>query len=494
MKIFLQGHQHQYEIERIAHVFFPNESIEFVEKDDEGQRGDFFVESQFKDMNGSIYALTKIIKNGNIKEGLVVQKYNSSIISYQYTSLCKSMIKLSFYRAAKQVSQVDVPWGTLTGIRPTKIIHNLIEERKSDIDIKYILSEQYAVSDEKIQLILEVAYNELKVLKQSRPNSIGLYIGIPFCPTRCLYCSFVSNAVHKAQKFVEPYVEALIREILYTRRIIDNMGWIVESIYIGGGTPTVLSSKLLERLLYTLCTQINVETVKEFTIEAGRPDTIDKEKLNTIKKYAVSRLSINPQTMNQSTLKTIGRCHTPEDVVSSFQLARDLGFDNINMDVIAGLPDETVEMYQNTLKEIQKLDPENITVHTMSIKRASKLHEKINEYSITQAHIVQDMLKFTQQFMKDNDRYPYYLYRQKNILGNLENVGYCKQDFECIYNVQIMEERQSIIAMGCGAVTKLVNATNNRIDRIFNVKEVEEYINRIDEMLHRKDKIYQYFI
>ncbi|WP_094547191.1 coproporphyrinogen dehydrogenase HemZ [Petroclostridium xylanilyticum] len=493
MKVYLEGHRYEYEIENMIHLFFTNKKIEFIYDKYQLNETDIFISSILKNTGGQISVSTRIVLNGDVKENNIIQKYDSSMSPDEYSKLCKSAVKLSFYRAAKQVSPVNVPWGTLTGIRPTKIVHSLIQEGRSDKEIEKILLEQYEVSTEKAKLALDVAYNELKILKQSQPNSIGLYIGIPFCPTRCLYCSFVSNSVQRAQKFIEPYMEALIREIQHTGTIINNMGWQVESIYIGGGTPTVLTPVFLEKLLSAVCAHINLQSVKEFTVEAGRPDTIDQEKLRIIKKYGASRLSINPQTMNLSTLQTIGRCHMPEDIVKSFGMARSLGFGNINMDVIAGLPDETVDMYKNTLIQVQELDPESVTVHTMSIKRASRLNEKIDEYTITQANAVQDMLLFTQQFMREHNKYPYYMYRQKNILGNLENVGYCKPNFECIYNVQIMEEKQSIIAVGCGAVTKMVNLENNRIERIFNVKDVEEYIKRIDEMLIRKNKIYEYF-
>ncbi|MGE4284466.1 MAG: coproporphyrinogen dehydrogenase HemZ, partial [Clostridia bacterium] len=443
MKIFLEGHEYKHDIELMARIFFSEQSVEFVESeyedDNDNDNEDVYIKSILKEESYQLLALTSIHHKGSHKEYKIEKQYSDRLDSLEYTKLCKTILKLSFYHAAKEVSTVQVPWGTLTGIRPTKIIHSLIEQGKSGEQIEKLLSEQYAVSSKKIELALEVARNELKVLNQSSANHIALYIGIPFCPSRCLYCSFVSNAVHKTQKFIEPYLNALVKEIHYTTRIIKDMNWKVESIYIGGGTPTVLESSQLERLLDELCKDIDLGLIKEFTIEAGRPDTITSEKLAVIKKYDVGRISINPQTMNENTLKTIGRFHSPQEIVSSFQMARDLGFTNINMDVIAGLPGECLQMYQNTLERLQKLNPENLTVHTMSIKRASRLNEKKDEYSITQAKTVNDMLDFTQYFMQENGFEPYYMYRQKNILGNLENVGYCKPGYECIYNIQIME-------------------------------------------------------
>ncbi|WHH59068.1 coproporphyrinogen dehydrogenase HemZ [Petroclostridium sp. X23] len=493
MKILLRGHNYRYEIEQMVRIFFEQQKIEYIENKDEVENAEFNIISMLQESSSQIVAVTYIEYDGKNKEYKIEKQYDTELDEVEYVKLCKAIIKLSFFNAAKEVASVQVPWGTLTGIRPTKIVHHLMEQQKTDQEIKKILSERYAVTAQKIDLALEVAKNELKILKKSAPDAVAVYIGIPFCPTRCLYCSFVSNSVHRAQKLIEPYMDALIKEIEYTKTIIDKLNWKVESVYIGGGTPTVLAPEMMDRLLFTLFQQLDLTKVKEFTIEAGRPDTIDRQKLLTIRNYPVNRISINPQTMHKETLKTIGRCHSPEDIVRSFELARELGFSNINMDVIAGLPDETVEMYEDTLNRIQHMAPENITVHTMSIKRASRLNEKKDEYAITQAKAVHRMLDFTHRFMKDNTMLPYYMYRQKNILGNLENVGYCKPGYECIYNIQIMEERQSIIALGCGGVTKLVNQRENRIDRIFNVKDVEEYIQRIDEMLERKNKIYHYF-
>lgn len=495
MKIFLQNHKYEYDIQTIVRVFFPDEAIEFVDSRVELKDGDIAVYSKFEEQTGNITFQTVIRIQDTESEGFARQKLEDehSNNAHRYHKICRETAKLSFYRAAKKIMQIGTPWGILTGIRPSKRIHALLDEGKSDEEVIDIMTEKYAASEEKIRLALTVAHNEQKILEALRPNSVGIYIGIPFCPTRCVYCSFVSNSFQRAKKMIEPYVDALIREITHTINIIKEMYWQPECIYIGGGTPTTLLPLQLERLLDTLCIQLEMSNIKEFTVEAGRPDTIDKEKLKVLKKYGVNRLSINPQTMNTSTLKKIGRLHTPEDTVKAFELAREFGFDNINTDVIIGLPEETFAMYCHTLTEVQKLDPENITVHTMSIKRSSMLYERKKEFSMTQSNIVQEMLSFTQNFMEKHHKQPYYMYRQKNMLGNFENVGYCKDGFEGIYNIQIMEEKHSIIAMGCGAVTKMVDTRNNRIDRIFNVKEVKDYIDRIDEMLERKNRIYEYF-
>lgn len=495
MKLYLKNHHYQYAIQNMAHIFYPEESVAFVDHSVTQSNGDIAVNSVLKDEQHQVEAFTEVY-DGKVKASAsVARKYDAKHIkdTHQYHRLCREAVTLSFYRAAKKIRKANTPWGILMGIRPTKIVHELMADGKSDREIIDILTNRYAVSDEKKQLVLQVAHHERNILRQLHPNSAGLYIGIPFCPTRCIYCSFVSNAVYRAQQYIQPYLDALIKEIRYTQKIIGHMGWHIPCVYIGGGTPTVLTPLQLEKLLDAVYTQLDRQGIKEFTVEAGRPDTIDTERLKVLKKYNVTRLSINPQTMNRPTLKKIGRLHTPEDIVRSFALARDLGFNNINMDVIVGLPDETVDMYKHTLAEIQKLDPENITVHTMSIKRGSRLNEKKGAYVLSQSHTVREMLSYTQQFMRQNCKSPYYLYRQKNMLGNLENVGYCKPGQESIYNIQIMEEQHTIVGMGCGAVTKMVDTRKNHIDRIFNVKEVSDYIGRIDEMIQRKDKIYDYF-
>jgi len=494
MKICLEGHDYKYAIEQMIQLFYQGEKVVYTE-DIDNLNDEICIKSILEEEGNQIAAYTEIHDSGKVISANEVQEVTENVRAddREFVKLCKNTVKLSFFNAAQKIHHMDIPWGILTGIRPTKIVREYIEEGKSKGEIREIFSKQYKVSNSKIDLAVEVAQNELKILKQSKEKNIGLYVGIPFCPTRCLYCSFVSNSVHRAKKFIEPYLKALEKEIKASEQIIKDMNWSIESIYIGGGTPTVLMPDQLNNLLECICSSFNMEDVREFTVEAGRPDTISMEKLEVIKRNMVSRLSINPQTMNLDTLKLIGRLHTPEETIKAFAMARDVGFTNINMDIIAGLPDETLDMYKHTLTEVQNLNPENITVHTMSIKKASRLNENLDQYTMSKSSVVQQMLSYTEDYMKQNNKTPYYMYRQKNILGNLENVGYCKPGYEGIYNIQMMEEKQTIIAVGCGAVTKMVDRANNRIDRIFNMKEVEDYINRIDEMIERKKVIYDYF-
>ena len=358
----------------------------------------------------------------------------------------------------------------------------------ADDTVKYFVRE-YGADEKKARLATEVAQVELPIRKNMSESGVSIYIGIPFCPTRCLYCSFVTCGTKQAARLTDKYVEALKREISYVSDIVSENGNTVETVYIGGGTPTTLSAPLLDDMLSHLRDSFDLSCCKEFTVEAGRPDTIDREKLMTLKRRGVDRISINPQSMNLDTLHLIGRAHTPEEIEQAFYLARDCGFDNINMDVIAGLPGEDLDMFKYTLERVEKMSPEDTTVHVMSIKRSSRLHEYLKDYQLTDGDTVAKMVDFAYDFLRGRGKHPYYMYRQKNQLGNLENVAYTKPGFESLYNVYIMEEIQTIISLGCGGVTKTVDRTCDRIERIFNVKEPKDYIERLDEMLSRKDAL-----
>jgi len=385
------------------------------------------------------------------------------------------------------MSEQKSPWGILTGIRPVKIACKQIKSGLSPAQtVEYFINE-FGATREKAELAVRVAEIELPIIDSMDEKGISIYIGIPFCPTRCLYCSFVSNSVANGAKYIPDYLECLKREIAYTANIVKQNKNVIESVYIGGGTPTTLSAEQLRTLFDSVFTEFDLSKNKEFTVEAGRPDTITAEKLKTIKEYGINRISINPQSMNEETLKTIGRNHTPDEIRNAMHIARDCGIDCINMDIIAGLPGETVDMFKYTVEEVEKLNPENTTVHTMSVKRSSKLNETLGDYILTDDNKVAEMVDFALKNVTANGKNPYYLYRQKNMLGNLENVGYAKTGTESLYNIYIMEEVQTIISLGCGGVTKTVDRETDRIERIFNVKEPKDYIERIDEMLHRKD-------
>ena len=398
----------------------------------------------------------------------------------------RAFVKKELYIVLSQFLNKKSPWGTLTGIRPTKIVHALIEDGLNENAISYYLQQENLVYDSKAKLIIKIANNQRNILKKIKPNGISLYINIPFCPTRCLYCSFMSNPINKSKGEVDDYLNALYNEMEQVKSIINEKGYIIQSIYIGGGTPTAINSKQLYELLQNIENTFNLDNIIEYSLEAGRPDSLNLEKLNIIKQSKIDRISINPQTMNDKTLIEIGRKHTVDEFKKKYYLARELGFNNINMDIIAGLPKEDLFMFQKTLEEIKSLDPDSLTVHTMSIKRGSKLCSYMDEYNLSNEDTITRMVDYSYKTCNEMSLYPYYLYRQKNILGNQENIGYAKKGKESYYNIAIMEETQSILAMGAGAVTKVIYPIENRIERAFNVKSVEEYILRVDEMVARK--------
>lgn len=383
--------------------------------------------------------------------------------------------------------KTDLPWGILTGIRPVKIVTGLMEKGQDEAYIRDYLKKTYSVSEEKIDLSLHIAKNELNILKDiDYKNGYSLYIGIPFCPSTCAYCSFTSYSITKYQNIVDSYLEALFKEIDFTSNKFKYKK--LNTVYIGGGTPTSLNAVQLDALLSKIKSSFDLSDLLEFTVEAGRPDSITREKLEVLTKHETDRISINPQTMKEKTLKLIGRQHTVEDVKNAFYLARECGFDNINMDFIIGLPDENYEDVKNTMEQALKLRPDCVTIHSLAIKRAARLstdREQFKDYSRINNN---EIMMLTAQYAKKMDLEPYYLYRQKNMAGNMENVGYAFHGKASRYNILIMEEKQTILALGAGAITKLV-FPEGRIERISNVKNVEQYIARIDEMIERKKSI-----
>lgn len=404
----------------------------------------------------------------------------------------KNQLKLHLYEMIKNGLHLELPWGTLTGIRPTKIPMKLLEEGKNEEEITSYMKETYFATDEKIKLSIAIAKREKELLsKIDYKNGYSLYIGIPFCPSTCLYCSFTSYPLALWSKQVDAYLDALEKEIEFTAQKFYHKK--LNSIYIGGGTPTTLSPEQLDRLIRKIKCSFDLQHVVEFTVEAGRPDSITREKLKVLRKHHISRISINPQTMKQETLDLIGRRHTVEQIVESFHMARELGFDNINMDLIIGLPGETLEDVRHTMEEISKLEPDNITVHSLAIKRAAKLNIFKDYYKDMEMTNTQEHMDLCEAYCKDLGLSPYYLYRQKGMAGNMENVGYAKNGQAGVYNILIMEEKQTIMALGAGASTKLVLSEKNpdgnqRIERVENVKDVKNYLERIDEMIDRKSK------
>ena len=420
------------------------------------------------------------------KEGICVAQNQTAYVADDRKDT-KNQLKKLLYKILEAETGRTLPWGNLTGIRPTKLPMALLEEGKNETEVARYLKDTYSVSDEKIALSIEIAKRELSILSKERyASGYSLYVGIPFCPTTCLYCSFTSYPLFSWKNRIQEYLDALFREIDYTAERMNGMR--LDSVYIGGGTPTTLEAYQLQKLIQKLRDSFDFSHVKEFCVEAGRPDSITLDKLRVLKEMGVERISINPQTMNDKTLKVIGRQHTVQQTIEAFALARQVGFDNINMDLILGLPGETIEDVKHTMEELDKLRPESLTVHSLAVKRASRLNLESEQYQdLCRMDNTEDMMACTAEYAKKWGLQPYYLYRQKNMAGNLENVGYAISGKEGLYNILIMEEKQSIIAVGAGASTKLVYASD-RIERIENVKDVEHYINRIDEMIERKKK------
>lgn len=400
----------------------------------------------------------------------------------------KNCLKKLIYTALSEHTGKELPWGTLTGIRPTKIPMTMMEGDVTDEEIMRYMQDTYLISEEKGKLAIEIARRE-KVLLDTLHYEDGysLYIGIPFCPTTCLYCSFTSYPIFSWEKRVSEYLTALEKEIDFVSSFYQDK--ILDTIYIGGGTPTTLKAPELNRLLTYIEKKLDLSHLLEFTVEAGRADSITRDRLEVLKKHGVTRISVNPQTMNQKTLDLIGRRHTVEQVREAFALAREVGFTNINMDIILGLPEETEIEVQHTIDEIVTMRPDSLTVHSLAIKRASKLSQWIEEKGISMLNNTEETMKIAMEGAKQLGMVPYYLYRQKNMSGNFENVGYATTGNFGIYNILIMEEKQTIVALGAGSITKRVYP-DGRIERCDNVKDVGQYIERIDEMIQRKQQLF----
>lgn len=396
----------------------------------------------------------------------------------------KDETKRQIYRYLEQETGLHPKWGILTGIRPVKLAGELCESLRSKEKAKKYLQEKYYVNIEKTDLILDLYQYQQSRLGIPRENTAGIYIGIPFCPTRCLYCSFTSNQAKPEQ--MDVYLDALCREIEFVGVNMERTGSTVESVYIGGGTPTALEPAQLSRLLACVRRHLNLSEIREFSVEAGRPDTITEEKLRILLENGVDRISINPQTMHDKTLETIGRSHTAWQTIRAFEAARKAGDFVINADLIAGLPGESPADFKESLDQIMELSADNITLHTLAVKRSSRLKELDENYHYRAQELTEEMLSQARQSLTSKGFRPYYLYRQKHTAGNTENLGYCRNDTPSVYNVRIMEEKQTIIALGAGGITKVYYPKENRLERVPNVSNYEIYIERIEEMLQRK--------
>lgn len=477
MNLYLKNHNFHFELENLTRLFFPNEKITVIRDFSEPQPPYIYTEVSDK--------ITISVNIGSFnKSETAVKKLtddDNELVSAQL-----------LYKLLCDFTGLTQPWGILTGVRPVKLLRRLAEESSEEQAVKKF-EKDFFVSDEKIALSRETEHNERKILELSKPESFSLYVGIPFCPSRCSYCSFVMASIERAEKLIEPYTKLLCEEIKRTAEIANKLGLRLETVYFGGGTPTTLSAEQLDTVLKTVNKSFDMSTCREFTVEAGRPDTIDIAKLFALKENKVDRISINPQTVNDEVLKTIGRKHTAKQFFDAFELARKCGFDNINTDLIAGLPTDTPESFKNSLDSIVRLNAECITVHTLCMKRASRLTTEGVTLDLQQARDAREMLAYTQNILGQNEYIPYYMYRQSRIVGNLENVGWSKRGFESLYNVYVMDETHTILACGSGGVTKLKRNNPDYLERIFNFKYPYEYIDRFDELIQRKSGIMQFY-
>ena len=515
IEIYLNKPEFEYDIHSLIKAFFPKDNVEIYYTDD--------AEIQGKNLACTAHEVSKMEQNGKKLQGetedtekvqeTIRVNYGKKEITLDWTRVeleenyhssfavdfsdriqVKNKLKQELYGFLAEGCKETLPWGTLTGIRPTKIPMKLLNEGVSEEEIGQYMKDTYLASEEKINLSIDIAKRERKLLEKiDYENGYSLYIGIPFCPSTCLYCSFTSYPLAAWSSKVDRYLDALEKELTYVATKFYHKK--LNSIYIGGGTPTTLNPAQLDRLIRKIKCSFDLSHCVEFTVEAGRPDSITRDKLQVLKQHGVERISINPQTMKQETLDLLGRRHTVEQIKECYKMARDLGFDNINMDLILGLPKETLEDVRHTMEELIALEPENITIHSLAIKRAARLNIFKDYYKDMEMVNTKEHMDLCQEYCEKIGLYPYYLYRQKGMAGNMENVGYAKEGKAGVYNILIMEEVQTIVACGAGATTKRVWPTpeadgTHRIERCENVKDVGQYMDRIDEMIVRKQRLF----
>lgn len=472
--------EYDYDIRAIVLAFFEREKIIDITGGEPGPEKPRFLLAFYFD--------EKEI-HGWIEEAGCKKAENRIQCDYEDHKKSRKAVDRFIYQLLSDYTKKSLPWGTLTGIRPTKIIFQWLKEGLTETEMEEQFCKTYLATRQKARVCVKVAKKEQEVLRRiTYEDEYSIYIGIPFCPTTCLYCSFTSFPLSRFKDRVDAYLLALYQEMAYVADAYQSKK--LTTVYIGGGTPTSLNPEQMEALLTKIEELFDLSYVREFTVEAGRPDSITREKLKVIKAHPVTRISINPQTMNDETLQLIGRAHTTEETKAAFFLARELGFCNINMDMITGLPGEDISHVRKTLEQIKELSPESLTVHSLAIKRAAILNREMEQYRSQVKGSTDEMLRLVDETAGTMGMNPYYLYRQKNIPGNLENIGYAKEGMESLYNILIMEEKQDIIAMGAGASTKCVYPEENRIERCENVKNVDHYIERVDEMIDRKKKLF----
>jgi len=488
MRLRLVGHAHKYAVEQVMLTIFPEERPVYGEAFDADT-----LCAEVRLSHGTRYsmAVTEIMQADTRFRGMARITTPDQTDMRTYNRLIQKIIRLSFFRAGIKATGKTPPWGALTGIRPGKRAGIFLEAGKSPKQVQHILETEYHLDPTRAALCIDTAQAGLAVKASLDPRDICLYIGIPFCPTRCAYCSFVSNDVHRSGHLIEPFLEALYQEITATARVARDLGLRVVALYIGGGTPTTLTATQLYTLTGALSKAFDLSHLREYTVEAGRPDTVTLEKLQVLHTAGVTRISINPQSMEDRVLEAIGRGHTSADIIEAVSLVRSVGFPVLNMDLIAGLPADTQSGFARTLEQVLDFGADNITIHTLSRKKGTKI--TLDQVQAPDANTVGEMLGFAQSSFQNAGYVPYYLYLQKFTAGGFENVGWCKPQTESLYNIAIMEELCSILSLGGGASTKLVAPKSGHIVRIFNAKYPYEYIAGIDKILARKDEIQTFY-
>ena len=479
MKLYLKGHAERYPVEQLQMQLFGDRPTQFVETPFSGEDG---AVSSLHD--GKIYrtATAKITLDG--KTATAARRIPLTKADVRLT---RRILQQSYYLAAVQLLPEAPPWGALSGVRPTKLATKVLLEGGREQDAERMLRDVYFVTPERRRLCLDASRHTLEAARLLAPDDLSLYIGIPFCPTRCAYCSFVSESVERFGEFLPPFLDCLIREIEYTGALLKRSGWHIRSLYIGGGTPTTLSTPQMTRLLDAIGTHFDLSRSLEFTVEGGRPDTLDLAKLRAIRAGGATRISINPQTMSDSVLRAIGRRHTAAETVEAFQMAREAGFDDINMDLIAGLPGDTPASFSETVRQVLALEPSNVTVHTLALKKGADLFQR--RVTLPTREDVAQMLAASGRQLRAAAFEPYYLYRQKYMSGSFENVGWCRAGYTGYYNIYMMEELHSILSLGGGGMNK-INLPAGALERFHNPKYPQDYIQRIDTVLRQKDEIF----
>ncbi|SFD12076.1 coproporphyrinogen III oxidase [Clostridium uliginosum] len=463
----LNNLKYRYEVYQLFNIYFPLREIKFL-SEEEAEYIFYIDEEKLK------FSYKEYVKEESLGEDI------------------KNSLRRFIFSCLKEITGDIYPWGILIGIRPSKIALKLLKEGYTEEEIVKIFKDRYLAHEDKAKICIEVAKCEDKFVNKDK-NKISIYIGMAFCPTKCLYCSFTSNPIKGNQKIVIPYLEALIKEIKAMKEYVEEKNIDIETVYFGGGTPTSVDDKQFKFLMDEIYDAfVKDKHIKEFTVECGRPDTITLNKLETMKSCDVNRISINPQTMNDETLNLIGRTHSKDDIKEKFKMARELGFNDINMDIIIGLPGEGHSEMINTKNELIALKPDSITVHGLALKRGSRMYENFilkKGIDIPPQEEIAKMYEESRNLAKGLDIYPYYMYRQKNMVGNMENLGYAKEGKECIYNIEMIEEKQTIIALGAAAVSKVIFLDEDRLERFPNLKDIKEYISRVDEMIDGKKEL-----